>query len=208
MINRDDYLLELPNLKIDETDISRLLHLIDDLSVYWTAWSDEKIRAVENKEDWGRSIDWGSWLNYTGSLYEFPIIKEITSRFPKSLTSRLGNITCSIMKLKSDSVFDVHADLLADGVTPVRIAVLMIPITKNPDPIFFADSCEPDHSIILEHSYTCPTIVNALAWHGVRNDSDSDRITLQFGIGPKGLLGDSKSNWTEVFDLFNRSGLA
>lgn len=208
MINRDDYLLELPNLKIDETDISRLLQLIDDSSQYWTAWSDEKTRAVENKEDWGRNIDWGSWLNYPGGMYGFPIINEITSRFPKSLTSSLGTITCSIMKLRPNSVFDVHRDLLADGVTPVRIAALMIPITKNPDPIFFANNGEPDHSVVLEHSYTCPTVVNALAWHGVRNDSNSDRITLQFGIGPKGLLGDKKSGWAEVFDLFNRSGLA
>jgi hypothetical protein len=185
MINRDDYLIELPNLKIDQQDIDKLVKMVDDLSEYWIEYvPDIKVPGYPKSGDtyYSPSFNWGCWLKYPGIL-EHPLVKEWIGRLPAGL-----NVTnSSVMKSKPWFELTPHQDK--------RDASFLIVLTPNPAPVYFLDGKD---ELVLEHTYACPTIINTHITHGVNNFSDFDRITFQLGI---------TQPWEEVVKILKDSTL-
>lgn len=172
MINKDDYLIELPNLKIDQEDIDKLLEMVDELSEYW----------IEFQPD-GENFDWGCWLKYPGIL-EHPLVKEWIGKLPSGL--KITN--SSVMKSRPWFVLAPHQDK--------RDASFMIVLTANASPVYFLNN--QTGQVVLEHTYTCPTIINTHITHGLNNLSDFDRITFQIGI---------TQPWEEIVQIMKSSEL-
>jgi hypothetical protein len=171
MINTDDYIIELKNLKITETDINNLHKMIDELSDYWITFKpddtpDDFNPLWKGEEFYSSKFDWGCWLKYPNIL-EHLQVKEIISRLPSKLNIR----NCSVMKTPPRFHLKPHRD--------PRNASFLIVLTPNASPVYFLDS---DNNLILEHTYTCPTIINTHVTHGSNNQSNFDRITFQLGI--------------------------
>jgi hypothetical protein len=174
VVNKDDYLIELPNLKINKKDIDKFLKMVDDLSEYWIEFQDD---------DKNQNFNWGCWLKYE-SMLEYPLVKEWVNKLPFGL--KISN--SSVMKSKPWFILDPHKDK--------RNASFMIVLTPNPSPVYFLSD---DGKLILEHTYTCPTVINTHVMHGVNNFSDFDRITFQIGI---------TQPWEEIVQILKSSYLA
>lgn len=188
MINRDNYLIELINFKITKDDVDNLLSMVNDLSEYWIQYEpDIKTEGFDPRwrddKYYDPNFDWGCWLKYPNIL-QHPQVKEITSRLPSQLIIK----SCSIMKSPPWFHLTPHLD--------PRNASLLIVLTPNASPVYFLEN---DGSMILEHSYTCPTVINTHILHGSNNLSDQDRITFQLGI---------VQPWEEIVQILKDSGLA
>lgn len=182
-MNKEDCLIELPNLKISQDDVDKLLKMADELAEYWI-----EVPREDKNFDY-RIHTGGAWLKYPGIL-EHPLVKEWIGKLPAGLKITNG----SVMRHPPWFVLAPHQD--------IRDAVFMIMLTPNPAPIYFLDS-QPDNlskgNLILEHTYTCPTIINAHVTHGVNNSSDFDRIAFQIAI---------TQPWEEIVQIIKSSGLA
>jgi hypothetical protein len=188
MIDKDNYLIELKNLKITETDLNNLRNMVDELSDYWITFEPDNKPADfdplwKGKEFYSPKFNWGCWLKYPNIL-EHPQVKEIISRLPSEINVR----SCSVMKSSPGFHLKPHQD--------PRNGSFLIVLTPNASPVYFLES---DDTLILEHEYTCPTVINTHVRHGSNNQSDSDRITFQLGI---------VQPWEDIVRILKSSGLA
>lgn len=173
MITKDDCLIELPNLKVYQRDIDALLKMVDELSEYW----------IEFQPD-GKNFDWGCWLKYPNIL-DHHLVKQWIDRLPAGL--KITN--SSVMKCRPWFNLAPHQDK--------RNASFMVVLTPNPSPVYFLDN--ESGELVLEHIYTCPTIINTHIMHGVNNLSEFDRTTFQIGI---------TQPWEEIVQIIKSSELA
>jgi len=186
MINTDNYFIELPNLKVDQQDINDLLKMVDSLSQYWIEFDpDTNIFSETKPKDIYHhpAFDWGCWLKYPDIL-NHPLVKKWISKLP----SEIAVSNSSIMKSRPWFHLRPHRDK--------RDASFILALTPNPSPLYFLDE---NGSVVLEHVYTCPTVINTHTIHGTNNLSDRDRITFQLGI---------IQPWEEIVEILKRSELA
>jgi hypothetical protein len=188
MINKDDYLIELKNVNITETDISNLLNMVNELSEYWIQYEPNVKPAGfdplwKEAKYYDEKFDWGCWLKYPNIL-DHPQVKEIISRLPSDLVIK----SCSVMKSPPWFHLTPHID--------PRDASFLVVLTPNASPVYFLDD---QSNLILEHTYTCPTVINTHIIHGSNNLSDFDRITFQLGI---------VQPWEEIVHILKSSGIA
>lgn len=175
MTNTDQYFVELKNLKFTQTEIDNLLTMVDELSEYWINWEDNK--------EMDPIFNFGWWLKCPG-LLNHPRVQEVVKKLPPDLAVT----RCSVMKSAPWFHLTPHTD--------PRNGSFILPLTPNPSPIHFLDK---DNNFLYEHTYTCPTVINAHVRHTTNNLSPHDRITFQLGI---------VQPWEDIVRILKESDLA
>lgn len=123
-------------------------------------------RFVDNTKDWRASHDRARWAEFEPLLA--PVLAEATrdygyarGAFPRVMLARM----------KPGGVIQTHIDANPAAKWPHKIH---IPLQTSPGAVFFIG--ETAHHLPLDHAVE----VNNLGPHGVRNESDTDRIHLIF----------------------------
>lgn len=157
MYNSTNFLLEYPELVYDR----------DILKTF-----------ANNLRHWAPNMHFMA-AGYDTSLCHF------YDRYVEATSTPLTNtIHSTVLKLlpTTDLVYK-FTKVLAGGVMPYHIdpqrgGVLMIPISDYPSKVCWKDK---SGQIIFEHTYRCPTIINAKIPHGVPY-TPTDRVFLQGSV--------------------------
>lgn len=174
MIN--DFIIELPGLVWDKK------FLIDDLSNNW-----KRKPSVDND---------GQYMSIIQKLFHTSEIKKELTKIAEQLPRLNINIDTEYHYLCTgkNNILMPHFD-------PDRPASLNIPILGDMQstPIkFHTGASLKKESILFEHVYTCPTIINTTKWHSVINRSNVDRYILSISVF---------NTWDELTEMFTNSSL-
>jgi hypothetical protein len=151
----NDFIIELPNFSYDKL----ALFEYQQKNIEWAANVHYKSGGIDTASmgfyDHYPTTDCGGLL--------LTILKNI------NLSLNFNDFKFN--KLSHNGKMPFHID-------PQRSAVLMLPLTTDPAKIEWQDT---DGNVLYEHTYKCPTIINAQILHGVPF-SNNERIFLQVRI--------------------------
>lgn len=150
-----DFVIEIPNFTYNKLELLEYQSRIIDWksNVHYS-----KIGVNTNNKN--------NWFDYYPDVNE-EVIQSIT----QSLNIKLDPTPYKFTKHLSGGVLPWHID-------PQRECVFMIPLTDNNEGLYWVDS---NNKIIANHTYTCPTVINAKIRHGCPKIT-KDRIFLQVNI--------------------------
>ena len=172
MIN--DFIIELPGLAWDKD------FLVDDLTRCW------------KRKPW--ATDDGQYMTITQKLFQSSRINEELARIATQLPGLSFNMDTEYHYLctSANSILMPHFD-------PDRPASLNIPLVgdiQNTPIRFHTSGSLKKESVLFEHVYTYPTIVNTTIWHSVVNRSNIDRYILSVSI---------YNTWNELVEILSNS---
>jgi len=150
-----DYVIEIPNFKYNQQALL-------DYQANITEWKPN----VHYSRLGINTNNSNNWFDFYPSETE-NVIKDIT----QSLNIKLDAKPYKFTKHLSGGVLPWHID-------PQRECVFMIPLTDNNEGLQWVDN---SNSVIAQHIYTCPTVINAKIKHGCPKIT-KDRIFLQVNI--------------------------
>jgi len=165
-----DYVIEIPKFKYNQQALL-------EYQTHITAWKPN----VHYAKIGVNTNNGSNWFDFYPDDTD-DIIKDIT----RSLNINLDPKPYKFTKHLAGGVLPWHID-------PHRECVFMIPLTENNEGLQWVDE---NNSIIAQHVYTCPTVINAKIRHGCPRIT-KDRIFLQVNIPC--LWNELKVNYATIF---------
>lgn len=161
----NDYIIELPDFSYNKAELFEY----QQKYIEWAANIHYRKGGIDTSLL--GFFDHYPTTDCNGLLLE--VFKEI------NLPLEIGDVKFS--KLLPDGKMPFHID-------PQRSAVFMLPLTDDPAKIEWRDTLG---NVLYEHTYKCPTIINAQILHGVPY-SHNERIFLQVRINHEWHVIQSK----------------
>ena len=157
MFNTSNFLLEYPTIKYDREALKVFVANV-------TSWAPN-LHFMAGGVDTSLYHFYDHYLEAPSNTVTAAVHGQVLKQLPTTLT------TYKFTKVLAGGVMPYHID-------PQRCGVLMIPISEYPSKVCWKNTTG---EIIFEHTYTCPTIINAKILHGVPY-TPTDRVFLQGSV--------------------------
>lgn len=154
----NQFIIELPQLQYDRTSLLSYQKTIKEWhsNYYWTTIGVDTMGKFQ--------------------LYEH-VPDEDNSEILTNLLQKIRSLGLPVDKKAFKFLKILKGGTFPDHIDPRRDCILMLPLTDNPDKIYFKEN----DVVVFEHQYSCPTITNGKIIHGVL-PTKNDRIVLQCKI--------------------------